>query len=50
MRKMCHKIRNGQNAPHESPHFTKKKFKVLLDLQFKPFKSETILPKQFVSK
>ena len=27
MRKMCHKVRNGQNLPHESPNFTNYFFK-----------------------
>ena len=42
MRKMRHKVRNGQNLPYETPNFTKIFLK-----QFKPFfhKYETTLPK-----
>ena len=50
MRKMRHKVRNGQNLPHESPNFTNYFFSKWLYVQFKPFfhKSETRLPKQFL--
>ena len=31
MRKLCHKVRNGQNLPHESPNLQTILFKVTLD-------------------
>ena len=42
--KMHHKVRNGQNLPHEGPNFRNEFYR-----QLRPFfhKSETTLPKKF---